>query len=126
MRASEARRADAGSGWLAWPATPGAKAPVEARARGALIQESVAVSSGVTCGTGAGVVVDSVLAGASVEAGVTGTLVDVDFATLAGKSCAAAAHAHAPVDQTQTTCRTGGGGLVSTSTVLLSDTEKLT
>lgn len=124
-RPGEAGGADAGGRRLARPAAPGAITPILARAKGALVQDSVAVSSTVTCRTDAGVVVDSVLAAASVEAGVTGTLVDVNFATLASKSCTAAAHTHPTVDQTQTTYRGGGGHLVSTNTYFLSKTEKL-
>lgn len=81
--------------------------PVEAGAKGALIQDSVAIASTVARRTDAGVVVDSVLAGATVEAGVAGTLIDVDFAALAGKSCTAATHPQSTVDQTQATYRRG-------------------
>lgn len=81
--------------------------PVEAGAKGALIQDSVAIASTVARRTDAGVVIDPVLAGATVEAGVTGTLIDVDFAALAGKSCTAATHPQSTVDQTQTTYRRG-------------------
>lgn len=111
----EARGAAAGSGRLAGPAAPAACTSVETRVKGTLIQDLVAVPSAVTRGTGAGVVVDSVLAGASVEAGVPCTFIDVDFTTLAGKSCAAAAHAHPTVDQTESTCSRGGGQSLSTS-----------
>lgn len=75
--------------------------------KGALVQDSVTVASTITCRTDAAVVVDSVLAGASVDARVTGTLIDVDLAALAGKSCAAAAYTHAAMDQAQTTISAG-------------------
>lgn len=104
-RPCEARGADAGGGRLARSAAPRANAAVEAGAKGALVQDSIAVPSGVAWRTGAGVVGDSVQARAAVDAGVAGALVDVDFAARAGKSGPAAADAHAIEDQTQTTCR---------------------
>lgn len=106
-RPGEARRADTGRAGIAWPGAPRAKTPIEAGMKGALVQDSVTVASTITCRTDAAVVVDSVLAGASVDARVTGTLIDVDLAALAGKSCAAAAYTHAAMDQAQTTYRRG-------------------
>lgn len=106
-RSSEASWADAGRWGLAWPAPPSAETPVEARPKGTLIKNLVAVAATVAGGTDAGVVVDSVLTGAAVEARVPGTFVDVDFTALAGKSCTAAAHAPATMDQTQTTISAG-------------------
>lgn len=106
-RPGEAWCAGAGRWGLARPTSSVATTPVEARAKGALIQDSVAISSAVAHRTNAGVVVYSVLTGATVEAGVTGTLIDVDFAALAGKSCTAATHPHATVEQTESTYRRG-------------------
>lgn len=106
-RPGEARCAGAGHWGLARPTSPSATTPIEARAKGALIQDSVAISSTVARRTNAGVVVYSVLTGATVEAGVTGTLIDVDFAALAGKSCTAATHPHATVEYAETTYRRG-------------------
>lgn len=72
---------------------------------GALVRDSVAVAPTVARWADAGVVVDSVLARAAVDAGVACALVDVDLAALAGKSRAAATHPRATVDLTQTTYR---------------------
>lgn len=72
---------------------------------GALIQDSLAVAPSEACGAAAGVVVDPVFAGTSVKARTAGTIINIDFAALAGESCTAAAHTHAPLEQTQTTCK---------------------
>lgn len=82
----EDRKAGAGSWRFARSATSSAETTIEAGIKGTVIRDSVTVASTITCRTGAGVVVDSVLTGASVEAGITGTLIDVNFAALAGKS----------------------------------------
>lgn len=81
--------------------------PIVAGASGALIQDSLTVAPTIARGTDASVVVDSVLASATVEAGVAGTFVDVDFTALASKSCPTATHPHATVDQAQTTFSRG-------------------
>lgn len=102
-RSGEASGAGASRRRLARPASSSANTSVEAGSKGTLIQNPVAVPPAVACRTDAGVVVDSVLAGASVKAGVSGTFVDVDFAALAGEPRAAAAHARATVEHTEPT-----------------------
>lgn len=102
MGSSEASGTGASCWRLARTTSSTASTPIEAGPKGTLVQDPVAVSPSIACRTDAGVVVDSILAGASVKAGVSITLVDVGFAALAGKPCAAAAHTVATVELTQT------------------------
>lgn len=107
VRPGEAGCADAGGWRSAWSTSSCAKTPVEAGKERALVQDSVAVASAETCGTGASVVVDPILAGSSIQTGVPSALVDVDFAALAGESSTAATHSHAAMNQTETTISAG-------------------
>lgn len=90
-------------------------AAVAAGKVGAPVHRPLAVASGVPRGAGAGVVVDPVLAGAAVQAGVAGALVDVDLTARAGEPGAAVAHSRATVDGAQAACQGGGKRLVLTS-----------
>lgn len=107
MGSSEASGTGASCWRLARTTSSTASTPIEAGPKGTLVQDPVAVSPSIACRTDAGVVVDSILAGASVKAGVSITLVDVGFAALAGKPCAAAAHTVATVELTQTSISAG-------------------
>lgn len=107
MWAGEAGGTDAGGGGLAWASTARADTPVEAGPERALVQGSVAVAASESGGAGAGVVVDAVATRTPVEAGVAGTLVDVDLAALPCKARTAAAHARSTMDHAQPTISAG-------------------
>lgn len=81
-----------------------AGAAVEAGSGRAGIGGPVAVTAFVSRGAGADVVVDAVVARATVSAGVVRAVVDVDLAALASEARSTATHARAPQDHTQAIC----------------------
>lgn len=104
----EAAGAEAG-GWVPWDAHAGAAVETGSGRTG--VGRPVAIASFVSWGAGADVVVDAVVAHATVSAGVVCAVVDIDLAALASETRSTAAHANAPQDHTQAIC--GSVGQVS-------------